>query len=386
MAIEENENDDLMDDIEFIEDNELEDSLDLNDDESKTKEKKDITSVDSEEAETIDLDIEEEDDKPDPDPDKEKDTSKSAKSASQSSSEDSTNTLIPFANALKEEGILSDLDFLTNEEGEDVEITGELLVEAVRKEIKKNEYADLDEDAKNILDIVRAGGDVSAYLTNYNERQQSAENFSTITEENAEEFTRKLLKLEGLSDARIDEMIDDRTINNTLVSRAQKDLPTYKKLLDDNAKASIQAAKAKEEADEQAYEQSLNNFKEHIESQDEIIKGQKLNKSVREKIYNLATQPVGVDKQGNPVTAFQKTYSEKPLETETVINYLYLLTDGFTKLEKLSSSTNSTSTALRELNNKLDQEKNNVAGIKSGTQNNNNNNKPDILSAIDKMF
>jgi hypothetical protein len=97
----------------------------------------------------------------------------------------------------------------------------------------------------------------------------------------------------------------------------------------------------------------------------------------------MATEPVGTDKNGNPQTAFQKTYSEDPNKTEAILNYIHYLTDGFTKMENITYAKTSKSQALKDLNEKLIQEKNNVSKI---TSNNKNNNKqPNIYSAMDKF-
>ncbi|HSH51747.1 MAG TPA: hypothetical protein VK982_08480, partial [Bacteroidales bacterium] len=264
------------------------------------------------------------------------------------------------------------------------EITGEVLVNAIRDEIKKNELADLNEDQKNILEITRNGGDVSKYLEVYQSEKNSEEQFKQINDDNAESFTRELLKLEGLDSKRIEDIIDDRTINGTLVEKAKKEKDYFKELVNKNKEKQVQASKEQVELAKKQQEQQLNEFKELVEKTEEIIKGEKLNKTTREKIYNLATQPAGVDKSGNPITAFQKSYMENPNEMEIKLNYLYAVTDGFKKMGNLSRSDKAKTKAIQDLDKKLQQERNNMVG-KTSTGKTNNNNKPDILSALD-MF
>jgi hypothetical protein len=236
MALEEND-DNLMDDIEFIDMEEENTSIDMDMDNDNTSKDK-IKEVDDDEF-TIDVDIEED----------LKDTTenknikdKSGESTANDSDKDSTNTLSPFAQTLKEEGVLPDLN-LKDEDGNDIELTGEVLINAVKEQIKKSEFADLNQDQKNILEIIRSGGDVSSYLNLHKKQIDSSEKYSEINDENAEEFAREYFAMKGLSKEEIDDNIDDMTINNTLVDRMKKYKPNYDKAVEDNKKASVEAAK-----------------------------------------------------------------------------------------------------------------------------------------------
>lgn len=370
------EDNELEQEIEFIDD-EVEDTLEIDSDNDKDTNKPSTTVEDDN---VIELDME---DDVDEDDDKDKDDNKSVE-GSKKTNKDSTNTFIPFAQTLKEEGVLSDLSF-KDEEGNDIEdITGEVLVNAIRNEIKKNEYADLNEDQKNILEITRNGGDVSKYLEVYQSEKNSEEQFQEITEDNAEAFTRELLKLEGTNPNRIEDIIDDRTINGTLLEKAKKEKNYFKELINKNKQKEVEVSKQQSQVQKEAQEKQLNEFKELVEKTETIIKGETLNKTTREKIFNLATQSAGVDKNGNPITAFQKSYMENPNDMEIKLNYLYAVTDGFTKMENLSRSDKAKTKAIQDLDKKLQQERNNMVG-KTSTGKTNNNNKPDILSALD-MF
>lgn len=371
MAQEENEIE-LMDDIEFVDDT-IDVDNDLKDDKNKD------TSIDEDQ-----IDIDEIKDTESDDDDLDDDDNKSDKDTRKSSNKDSTNTLIPFAKTLKEEGVLSDLNF-QDEEGNDIEITGELLVEAVRKQIKENEFSDLKEDEKNILELMRNGGNVKDYLELYQNGKDNGTNFAEINEDNAEDFTRTLLQLEGLSKSRIEDIIDDRTINGTLVSKAQADKPNYDQLLDQSKKTKVEAAKEQQKNQEKELNDNVKKFQDFVSSTESLIEGVKITPQKREKLFKLSTDAVGKDNNGNPQTAFQKAYSEDPYKVELFLNHMLDLTDNFKNLKNISYTKASKSKALEELNTKLAQEKQGVNSNKIGSNNTNNNNKPNILSAID-MF
>lgn len=291
-----------------------------------------------------------------------------------STNSNKNSTLPPFAKSLKEAGILPDFEL---EEGQ--ELTAETLVEAVREQIKKSEYSDLTEEQRDILEIMRSGGDVQEYLKYHQKEETVQKQFDVITDANAEEFTKKYYKLKGLSDEEITDIIDERVINGTLKERAENLKPSYNKILKEEKKKQVELSKQREAQIQKEIEQNLNNFKELINTTDELIKGHKLTQSVKDKVYDLGTKPVET-KNGEPVTALQKAYQEDPLGTEFKLNYLYLITDGFTKMENLSSSKSSKSTALQELNERLEQERRMSGGMRSSASNNNNN-KPSILDA-----
>lgn len=316
----------------------------------------------------------EEDDKED-EGDNEKDKDKKSGNEDPASTEDrTTDTLPPFAKALKEAGVLPDFDI--NEEG----VTAEALIEAVREQVKKNELSDLDDNQRELLGIIRSGGDVSKYLDYYQKGVQAKEQFKEITNDNAEAFTREYFTMKGLSQEEIDDIIDDRVINGTLLEKAKRDKEPYNKLLEDKRKEELTRTEQQKLKEQKEIEENLGAYKKIIDSADEFIKGTKLTQAQKEKIYDLGTKPV-TTKDGQPMTALQKAMVDDPLGMEAKLNYLYLVTDGFKKMDNLSYSKTSKTTAIQELEEKLEQERNRGKGLSSPK--NKTNNKPSILSAID---
>jgi hypothetical protein len=79
----------------------------------------------------------------------------------------------------------------------------------------------------------------------------------------------------------------------------------------------------------------------------------------------------------------QKFISDDPIKAEAKLNYLYLITDGFDddKMKNLTYSKAAKSSAIKELERQLEQEKNLSKGASSPKTGNKNNKKPSILDA-----
>lgn len=302
----------------------------------------------------------------------EEDTGDKNEPASASST---TNTLPPFAKALKEAGVLPDLEFENDED-----YTAENLINAVRNQIKKSEFSDLNKEQKELLEIMRSGGDVGKYLEYHHTGTQAKERFKEITEDNAEDFTRQYYKLKGLSNEEIDDIIDERTINSSLKEKAEKLKDSYDSIIEQKKQEQVELSKQKQQELEQQAQETLQNYRKTIDSTDEFIKGHKLSKDIKDKIYELGTKPVS-DKQGNQMTALQKFISDDPIQAEAKLNYLYLITDGFTKMDNITYSKTAKSTAVRELQERLEQEQQSRQGGSSPKLGGKNNKKPSILDA-----
>lgn len=295
---------------------------------------------------------------------------------------DSTDTLPPFATLLKESGILPDLE-LTDE----TEYNAEFLSKAIEDQVRKNEYADLDDSQKQLLEVIRDGGDVRQYLQYHQEEVDSQDKFEEITDDNAEEFLKAYYKLNGMSEEDAQDIIDEYAINQTTKAKAEKFKSRYDGLIKKQKEDFVKQTKAEAKAAQENSKKALEDLRKNIDSKGEIIKGVKLNKSMKDKLYNSLTKPLRYDDQGNAVTAFQETYQKDPVGTELLINYLHIITEGFTKMDAISYTANAKSGVVKEINAKLEQEKRTATASKgSAKRTNKNNNKTDIVSALKATF
>jgi len=329
---------------------------------------KEILNPDSDEKEE-----DSEDDDSEKDKEKDKNKSKSGNTGDPDSTIDFTSTFAPFAKVLKEEGILPDLEIT-----EETELNAEFFVKAVKEQVAKNEFKDLNEDAKNVLKIIRSGGDITSYLETYKKGQDADTNFAVISEDNAEAFLKEYWSARGLKDTEIDKIVDVAVINGKVLEEAKSLETAYKELLTEDKKKKVESTEAARKANQDSLAEESTKYRSLINSKDEIIKGAKLDQSVKDQIFKLGTQAV-TTKAGEKVTAIQKAFIEEPLETEAKLNYLYIVTNGFKDMGNLSYSKTAKTTALKDLDAAIQQDK---ESSKSGTsKKDNNSNKPSITSA-----
>lgn len=104
--------------------------------------------------------------------------------------------------------------------------------------------------------------------------------------------------------------------------------------------------KSKEEAANRV-EKEQSDIKKFIESQEEIFKGIKLTKNVRDKLYEQITKTVGSN-DNQPLNEYAKAYQEDPVKFQVIQNYLFMMTKGFTDFSKLSSA------ATKQVSKKID--------------------------------
>lgn len=304
------------------------------------------------------------------------------------SDEESTNTLSPFATALAEQGILSDssvAELKAKLEEEDGKITASDLLDAVNKEIEAREFADLNDDAKGLVEVLRNGGDVRQYLTAYQAQRDSEEKYQEITDDNAKDFLNEYYQLRGFSKEEALDMVEDLEVTGKLTEKAKENKPRYDRIVKESKENSVEQAKARKQQEAKAKEDALNELKEKVYGTKELVKGHTLNKSVKDKLFDLITKPTEKGENGQPVTKFRKAYEENPLEVEMYMNYFFMLTDGFKDLSKLTSTKANRSSAVNELDKKLEQERKTSQGKKGSPKQNNNSNKSDILDALDNM-
>ena len=333
-----------------------------------------VITLDEDGNEIPNPDLDDEDDsEEDKDEDKDKEKTKSGTKGHPDSTIDSTSTFAPFAKVLKEEGILPDLEIT-----EDTELNAEFFVKAVKEQVAKNEFKDLNEDAQNVLKIIRSGGDITSYLETYKKGQDADTNFAVISEDNAEAFLKEYWSARGLKDTEIDKIVDVAVINGKALEEAKSLETAYKELLTADKKKKVESTEAARKANQDSIAEQTTKYQALVNSKDEIIKGAKLDQSVKDQMFKLGTQAV-LTKSGEKVTAIQKAFIEEPLETESKLNYLYIITNGFKDMGNLSYSKTAKTSALKDLDAAIKQEK---ETSKSGSsKKDNNSNKPSIISS-----
>lgn len=239
-----------------------------------------------------------------------------------------------LAKVLAEEGVLPSLS------DEDPIQSVDDLVNAVRKEIKQNEFADLTEEQKSFLQAIRSG----VPFEEVKQQQSAYQNLQTITREEIEgnDALRKSLlvadfKTKGYSDEKAQKLAQRSIDIGEDVEDAVEALEglklEQKKLIDQQ----IKQAEADKQAKQQKYNEDLKKFKQTLDSTTEIIPGVKITPQVAQKVFEQATKPVPL-KDGRYVNEMAKARLENPIEFEAKLNYLFYITKGFSDFSKIAKS------------------------------------------------
>ena len=275
-----------------------------------------------------------------------------------------TNFYSSIASALKEEGILSDLDDETLSKIE----SPEDFAEAMEAQLK----AQLDERQKRIDEALQVGiepdeirkyeGTIS-YLNTITE--------DAIIDESAEgEKLRKQLIFQdflnrGFSKERAQRETQKSISSGSDVEDAKEALASNKEYFQQEYEDLIAEARAEEEAEKARTKKEAEELKKSILDEKEIFKGLELDKTTREKVYNSISKPVYKDPEtGQYLTAIQKYERDNRQDFLKKIGLLFTMTDGFTNLDKLvkPTATKQVKKSLRELEHTINTTRRNTDG------------------------
>src|SRR5690606_31615938 len=107
--------------------------------------------------------------------------------------------------------------------------------------------------------------------------------------------------------------------------------------------------KQQQQLQQKQYQEKIDNdLKNAIYNKDEIINGMKLNKTVKDRVYNAITKIVARNENGIAENQLMKDRRENPIEFDTKLYYLYELTNGFKDFSKIVSKSESKATATLE--------------------------------------
>lgn len=260
---------------------------------------------------------------------------KESTSSKETGASPKTNFYSSIASALKEEGILSDLDDETLSKIE----SPEDFAEAMEAQLK----AQLDERQKRIDEALQVGiepDEVRKY-------EGTISYLNTITEdaiidESAEgEKLRKQLIFQdflnrGFSKERAQRETQKSISSGSDVEDAKEALASNKEYFKQEYDNIIAEAREAEEAEKARLKKEAADLKKSILEDKEVFEGLELDKTTREKVYNSISKPVYRDPEtGEYLTAVQKYERDNRPDFLKKLGVLFTLTDGFTNLDKL---------------------------------------------------
>lgn len=289
---------------------------------------------------------------------------KESTSSKETGASPKTNFYSSIASALKEEGILSDLDDETLSKIE----SPEDFAEAMEAQLK----AQFDERQKRIDEALQVGiepDEVRKY-------EGTISYLNTITEdaiidESAEgEKLRKQLIFQdflnrGFSKERAQRETQKSISSGSDIEDAKEALASNKEYFKQEYDNIIAEAREAEEAEKARLKKEAADLKKAILEDKEVFEGLELDKTTREKVYNSISKPVYRDPEtGEYLTAVQKYERDNRPDFLKKLGVLFTLTDGFTNLDKLVKPTakKQVRKSLRELEHTINTTRRNTDG------------------------
>lgn len=289
---------------------------------------------------------------------------KESTSSKETGASPKTNFYSSIASALKEEGILSDLDDETLSKIE----SPEDFAEAMEAQLK----AQLDERQKRIDEALQVGiepDEVRKY-------EGTISYLNTITEdaiidESAEgEKLRKQLIFQdflnrGFSKERAQRETQKSISSGSDIEDAKEALASNKEYFKQEYDNIIAEAREAEEAEKARLKKEAADLKKVILEDKEVFEGLELDKTTREKVYNSISKPVYRDPEtGEYLTAVQKYERDNRPDFLKKLGVLFTLTDGFTNLDKLvkPAAKKQVRKSLRELEHTINTTRRNTDG------------------------
>lgn len=260
-----------------------------------------------------------------------------------------------IANALKDDGIFPDLDEETIKGIKSPEDFGELFEKAVNARLdEKQKRIDAALDNGIQPDIIKQYEQTIQYLNSIDDDALSEDG------DKGEDLRRQILYNDfinrGFSQERANREVKKAIDAATDYEDAREALESLKDYYNKGYKKVQDEAAAQKKAFVEQQKKNAEDFRKLILDSDIVLGDQKLDKNVRQKVYDAVSKPVYKDPDsGKLLTQVQKFQKDNPLEFLKQLGLWYVLTNGgkdmvgFTKNEVRKEKHK----ALRDLENKI---------------------------------
>ena len=236
-----------------------------------------------------------------------------------------------FASALAKDGVITGI-----EEDKLKGITSLLaLKDAIADTIKTNEFADLDDRAKEVLNAIRAGVPVEKIEKFHNTEMQLAQytedKFVDDDDDDEEALTYKAEVRRNLifNDYRVKGFTEDVAKRKTDASFKSGDDIEDAKLAIEGLKATAAQRKQVEfqaaQENKKKYEEARESLKQNVLKTEEIVPGLKVSEEMRRQLAEAMTVPTGRTKEGQLRTVVSDKRAENPSAFDTKLNYYIAL-------------------------------------------------------------
>lgn len=265
-----------------------------------------------------------------------------------------TNFYSSIASALKDEGILPDLD-------DDV-VNSIKEASDFANAIEKQIQARFDERQKRIDDALNANvepDEVRQYEQTLSYLDSIKDENITEESDNGENLRKKLIYQDfinrGYSKERALREVKKSFDSGTDIEDAKEALSSNKDFFNKEYQSIIKEAQKEVEAQQQKYKEEAAQLKKSMLDDKEIFEGITLDKSTRQKAFDNITKPIYKTEDGTYLTAIQKYQIDNPVEFRKYLSILFTMTDGFKSLDKVIKGkvNKEVKQSLRELEHKL---------------------------------
>ena len=274
-----------------------------------------------------------------------------------------TNFYSSIASALKDEGILPDLD---DETVGNIKEASDF-AEAIEKQIQ----ARFDERQKRIDDALNANvepDEVRQYENTISFLDSIKEDNITDETEKGENLRKRLIYQDfinrGYSKERATREVKKSFDSGTDIEDAKEALESNKEFFNKEYQDLIKEAQEEVRAEQEKNKKEAAQLKKSMLEDKEIFEGITLDKVTRQKAFDNITKPVFKTEDGEYLTAIQKYEMENPVEFRKYLSVLFTMTDGFKSLDKIVKGKvkKEVKQSLRELEHKLSNTSRNGTG------------------------
>ena len=274
-----------------------------------------------------------------------------------------TNFYSSIASALKDEGILPDLD---DETVGNIKEASDF-AEAIEKQIQ----ARFDERQKRIDDALNANvepDEIRQYESTLSFLNSIKEDNITDEAEKGENLRKRLIYQDfinrGYSKERATREVKKSFDSGTDIEDAKEALESNKEFFNKEYQDLIKEAQEEVRAEQEKNKKEAAQLKKSMLEDKEIFEGITLDKVTRQKAFDNITKPVFKTEDGEYLTAIQKYEMENPVEFRKYLSVLFTMTDGFKSLDKIVKGKvkKEVKQSLRELEHKLSNTSRNGTG------------------------
>lgn len=238
-----------------------------------------------------------------------------------------------FATLLHEEGLLSSLD--SEKEIKTAADVNTLISEEIDKRVN-SKYSEED------LEDLRAlrSGVSKEELLNHRSDQFKLDNITPEILEEQPELRKQIIYQDyinqGLSEDKALKLLNRSVESEQDIEDAKDALPSILDFKVKQLESRQEQFKIDEAQKETAFKLQQKNLKDSIYSNNEIIKGHSMTKTLQDRVYKSMTSIIGNSPEGIPENELMKTRREDPISFDSKLYYLYEITKGFSDFSILT--------------------------------------------------